>query len=190
MASLTIYPSDDGFINNVSGIYPSESFNESSSTSSSNAIQNTAYLFYDTRDATTGLTGKTITALALRLYGLAYSDINGVGAWLLCTDQNEVWGRTLDTADPMTPVYGTYSEGYILGLTVGAYNDLAIPVAHMGDRASKFTNFALMAALADMGPANIDFGAVEEVLAKRPQLVITYTDNASWPGYVAPEGWR
>lgn len=176
MPTLSIYPSDDGYINNVSGIYPTELTNISSSTSSSNAVQNTAYLFFDTRDVTTGLTGATITALTLKLYGIGYSDPFAVAQWVLYTDQNEVWGRTLDSADPMAPGFGTFVEGFFGGLTVGIYNDLTVSVAHMGDRTSKFTNFAVYAALGDVGPAYIEFGTVERAnIAERSRLDITYT---------------
>lgn len=175
MATLTINPVDDGYINNISGIYNSEDTNSSASSSSSNANQNTAYMFFDTRDATTGLTGATITALTLRYYGETFGDIAQVAAWIIYTDQNEVWGRFLDSGDPMNPASGTYQESPGAGTAIGQYNEFSIPVAHMGNRASKFTNFAIYASLSDLGPAHFYFGAMEGNAAHRPQLVITYT---------------
>lgn len=190
MASVTVQSdTSDGFINNQSGVYDSEIFNSSKTSSSSDLNYSVAVMFFNTLIANLNtlasaqgqpsLTGATITSIVLRIWVTFASDVNGVGAWYYYTDINNIWGESCASASvaPGFPSFGTTLESPVLGLadyTVGAWNTFTINAAV---RTDQHTHIAIRNGDGDIGPSETQFDAAEGT--HPPELVITYTPAAS-----------
>lgn len=179
MSTVTIYPTDDGFLNNISGWYSGEGFNLSRSTSSSDADYAEAYMKFTTVGA--GISaGDTINSVTFFWNVYNWNDINGVGYWSFYTDINNIWdgaGTWGESTPPNVPLgigYGTSNDG---GVSLGStgWNSQALTTSIPK---SNLFGVGIKAQLGDVGPSLMYFydntGG-----ANQPYIVIDYTPAAT-----------
>lgn len=175
MATVTIYPTDDGFLNNISGWYPSEGFNLSRNTSSSSADVAQAFMKFTTVGAGIGA-GDTINSVTLYWNIYIWNDINLVASWNFFTDINNTWDSAGSWGESGTPPnipsgvgYGTVSDGFITLGSTGLNNKALTTTIPK----SNIFGVCIDPALGDVGPAEMRFYDKDTV--NPPYIVIDYT---------------
>lgn len=188
MSTVTIYPTYDGFYNNVSGWYPSEGFNLARNTSSSSADYAQAYMKFTTVGA--GISaGDTINSVNFHWNPYTWTDINGVALWVFYTDINDVWdgaGTWNDATPPYIPSgmgYGTVNDSFVaLGSTGFNTKSLTTSIPK-----SNIFGVGIDPQLGDLGPAYMYFydntGG-----ANSPYIVIDYTVASTGARQLASAG--
>lgn len=176
MATVTIYPTADGFLNNISGWYPSEGFNLSRNTSSSSADYCLAFTKFTTVGAGIGA-GDTIDSVTFWWDVYNWSDVNNVAFWSFYTDITPVWGAWDESTPPSIPSgigYGTVAEGGT-GLGSTGWNSKSLTTSIPK---SNVFGVGISADLGDLGPALMYFYDKDSG-ANAPYIVIDYTPAAS-----------
>lgn len=175
MATVTIYPTADGFLNNVSGWYPSEGFNLSRNTSSSSADICQAFVKFTTVGAGIGA-GDTINSVTFYWNIYTWSDVNLVATWQFYTDVTPVWGAWDESTSPTITggvSFGTVNDGGInLGSTGLNSKSLTTTISKSG-----VFGVCIDPQLADVGPSLMYF--YDKDTANPPYVVIDYTPAAS-----------
>lgn len=184
MATATIYPTVDGFLNNISGWYPSEGFDMCRSTSSSDGDYCELYLKFTTVGAGIGASD-TINSVTVWIDVYSYSDINAVGGWLGYTDINNIWSTSSSFTEAAAPyinpsmAYGTVSDGSWSVNTTGWFSkSITTSIPH-----SDIFGHGIKAQLGDLGPA--EFRIYDKDHANKPYIVIDYTPAAT----TSPKQW-
>lgn len=178
MTTTTIYPTDDGFLNNISGWYPSEGFNLARNTSSSSADIARAFMKFTTVGAGIGA-ADTINSVTLHWNIYVFNDANGVASWMFFTDINNTWdsaGAWGEGAPPNIPSgvgYGTVNDSYItLGSTGWNTKSLTTTIPK-----SNIFGVNIDPELGDIGPAEMRFYDKDQGI-NSPYIVIDYTPVA------------
>lgn len=179
MATVTIYPTADGFLNNISGWYPSESLNLCRSTSSSDGDYCEAYTKFTTVGAGIGASD-TINSATFYINVFSYSDPMAVGGWELYTDITPVWGAWDETTPPNPGSgidSGTVNNGFWGITSTGAWNKA---ISNSISKSGVFS-VGIKARLGDVGPAEFRF--YDKDHANTPYVIIDYTPatTASYP---------
>lgn len=178
MATVTLSPVNDGFLNNNSGWYGAEDFIKVSSTSSSGRDQNTGYWKFTTVGSGIGALD-IITSVTLTAYCTARDDANFVGAIIVYTDTASVWDNPTPWNDggnapnaPFGPGTGTVQSDLVGWPVLGSnsYN-VATSIPTNGT-----FGVSLFASLSDIGPADALFRS-REFGTNVASLTITYTPS-------------
>lgn len=179
MSVATIYPTADGFLNNISGWYSGEGFNLSRSSSSSDADYAEAYLKFTTVGAGIGASD-TINSVTFRWNIYNWTDVNAVGFWGFYTDINNVWdnagtwGEPTPPYVPLGPGYGTVSDGEV---TLGGTGWNAQALTNLIPKSALF-GVCIKALLGDLGPAAMYFYD-KDGGANSPYIEINFTPASS-----------
>ena len=176
MATVTLYPTDDGFLNNISGWYPSEGFNLSRNTSSSSADYCDAYMKFTTVGAGIGA-GDTINSVTLYVNIYNWSDIAFVASWQSWVDINRIWDSAGSWGEGGTPPYvplgigyGTSSGSFLtLGSTGWNTYNLVTTIPH-----NNTFGVGIQAQLGDIGPSLMYFYD-KDAGVNSPYIVVDYT---------------
>lgn len=194
MATTTIYPTADGFLNNISGYYGSEGFLLARSTSSSDADYCETYVKFTSVGAGIGASD-TINSVTFYIYCYSFSDPAEVWADRLYSDTTPVWGSWDDSTAPSVPLgmsYGTNLETS-LGINTTGWFSRASGYPSSFPKSGVFS-FGIKASLGDVGPAAAAFHDKTHSTLK-PYVVIDYTPAATndpYPiigaGYYPTEG--
>jgi hypothetical protein len=179
MATVQIQCTADGFLNNISGWYGSETFNLSRNTSSSNADECQAFCKFTTVGSGIGATD-TINSATFYWYVTSWSDVNFVSQWTFYTDINNVWDASGAWSDAVQPDLGG-------GITSGTVNSGSIAIGSVGlnnhsistsiPRANIFS-VGIDCGCSDLGPGLMYFDAREAVGSNEPYVIIDYTPVA------------
>lgn len=175
MSTATIYATNDGFLNNVSGWYGAETYNLSRNTSSSSGDLCQAFIKFTTVSAGIGALD-TINTVTFNWNIYSWSDINLVAAWAFYTDVNNTWdsaGTWNDSTPPNVPsgvAFGTSSDGAVyLGSTGWNTKTLTTSIPKSG-----IFGVCIDPQLGDIGPSLMYFYAVENG-SNYPYITIDYT---------------
>lgn len=179
MATVTLYATYDGFKNNISGWYPSEGFNLSRNTSSSNGDFCDAYQKFTTVGSGIGASD-TINSVTFYWNVYSWSDINSVSQWLFYTDTNAQWDSS-GTWNDTTPPYDfpdiSYGTNYDGAISIGStgWNNKSITTSI--PKSGTFS-IGIRASLGDVGPG-LMYYYDNSGGANSPYVVIDYTPASS-----------
>lgn len=172
MATATIYPTNDGFLNNVSGWYGMETDNLCRSTSSSDADYCELYTKFTTVGAGIGASD-TINSVTFYINVWSYSDPFAVGGWQAYTDTTPVWGAWNQTTPPSVSSgmdYGTVDSGFWNITGTGWWNKaISTSISKSG-----IFSVGVKARLGDIGPAQFT-SYNRDHATNKPYVVIDYT---------------
>lgn len=175
MATVTLYPTADGFLNNISGYYGGEGFNLCRSTSSSDGDYCEHYTKFTTVGAGIGASD-TINSVTFYINVYAYSDPMGIAGWQIYTDITPVWGAWGESTAPSVASginYGTVDGGFWNITSTGAWSKaISTSISKSG-----VFSVGVKARLGDIGPAS--FNSYDKDHANTPYVVIDYTPASS-----------
>lgn len=177
MATVILYPTDDGFLNNISGWYPSEGWLTAKSTSSSNTDECEAYMKFTTVGAGIGA-GDTINSVTFHWNIYTWNDINFVAYWVFCLDKDNVWDAGGYTWGESFPPYLPYGIGYgtlnVGGITLGSTGWNSLVLSSTAIPKSGIFGLGIQAQLGSNGPSAMFFYD-KDTGATSPYIVVDYT---------------
>jgi hypothetical protein len=169
-----------GFLNNISGWYPSEDWEWAFTTSSSNANADESYEKYTTVGAGIGA-GDTINSVTLNIHVTVWSDPFGVATWIVFTDNLNSWG----ILPPPFHTQGGYAgvTNYNFGFGAGPLGWNQIPLDITNFPHSGIFNMSILGAANSTGQIDMRWDSTTKGGATKPYVVVDYTPASTTKTY-------